>query len=173
MTGYERGAIMLMQEPTLEMIERWKSIWMENKDHLRPNRKAGSEIVDYITKNYPAVKRAGDNAMATVMEGVLLNERFSEKLPAGKNPSPAAFAIENTGRGKYLYEQQDEIFKDTEIFVVVDMESGYFHVEGSSFLWDALYAYRGLDEMDIQNFYCVAEYISCLEKLSSRKKADL
>jgi hypothetical protein len=163
---------MLTQEQTLEMIERWKSIWVENKDNLRPNRKAGSEIVGYITKNYPAVKRAGDNATAAIIEDeVLLNEHFSEKLPAGKNPSFVAFAIENTGRGKYLYEQQDDIFRDNEIFVAVDIESGYFHVEGSSFLWDELYAYRGLDEMDIQNFYCVAEYILCLEKLSSKKKA--
>ena len=31
-------------------------------------------------------------------------------------------------------------------------------------LWDELYAFQGLDETDIQNFYCVAEYVSCLKR---------
>lgn len=46
----------------------------------------------------------------------------------------------------------------------IDLTTGYFCVEGSSRLWDELYVFRGLDETDIQNFYCVAEYISNLKK---------
>ena len=46
----------------------------------------------------------------------------------------------------------------------VELESGFFCIEGSSLLWDELYVFRGLDENDIQNYICVAEYISCLNK---------
>ena len=32
-------------------------------------------------------------------------------------------------------------------------------------LWDELCAFQGLDEADLQNSYCVAQYISLLEKV--------
>lgn len=85
-------------------------------------------------------------------------------MPAGATPSVATFIVENTGAGKVLYENQDRIFKGNSIFVGIDLESGYFCVEGSSMLWDELYAFQGLDENDIQNYYRVAEYISCLKR---------
>jgi hypothetical protein len=31
-------------------------------------------------------------------------------------------------------------------------------------LWDELYAFQGIDEADIQNPYCVAQYIACLKR---------
>ena len=37
-------------------------------------------------------------------------------------------------------------------------------VEGSSRLWDELFVYRGLDLVDLDNFYLVAEYVECLKK---------
>ncbi len=37
-------------------------------------------------------------------------------------------------------------------------------VEGSSELWNELFAFRGLDEEDLKNYYLVAEYISCLKQ---------
>ncbi|MPN52317.1 hypothetical protein SDC9_199973 [bioreactor metagenome] len=46
----------------------------------------------------------------------------------------------------------------------MEIETASFHVEGSSLLWDELFAYRGLDEMDLRNFYMVAEYAACLKR---------
>ena len=40
-------------------------------------------------------------------------------------------------------------------------------VEGSSQLWDELFAFRGLDDDDLTDFYLVAEYISCLKKFDT------
>ena len=37
-------------------------------------------------------------------------------------------------------------------------------MEGSSLLWDELYAYRGLNEPELENYYSVAEYVSCLNR---------
>ena len=95
---------------------------------------------------------------------MLDNAPFAEKLPKGMKPSAVTFFVENTGIGRILYEKKDEVFTEEKIFVGVDIVSGYFCVEGSSMLWDELYAFQGLDETDLQNFYCVAEYISCLKR---------
>ena len=59
--------------------------------------------------------------------------------------------------GKLLYEKQDNIFKGEDIFVGIEMETGFIHVEGSSLLWDELFAFRGLDTDDLKNIYLVAE----------------
>ena len=82
----------------------------------------------------------------------------------GAELSAVTFIVENKDNGKFLYENQDEVFKGSNVFVGVELESGFFCVEGSSIIWDELYVFRDLDEKDIQNYFCVAEYISCLKK---------
>lgn len=37
-------------------------------------------------------------------------------------------------------------------------------VEGSSYLYNELIAFSGLDEQDIKNYFLVAQYIKCKEK---------
>jgi len=97
---------------------------------------------------------------------VLKNEPLREKLPEGVEPNPVAFYLENEGEGKKIYQNQDEMFKGRKIFIGVDLASGYFMVEGSSMLWDELCAFQGLDAKDIENYYCVAQYISCLKRFN-------
>jgi hypothetical protein len=161
------GAVqMLMQEATPEMVKHWKSVWDAYRDKLRPNRKSGADLVGYLEKEYSLAKQNNKKMASVITENILLNEHSAGKLPDGKSPSPIAFIVENIGRGKYLYENQDQIFCGEEIFVGIDVESGCFHVEGSSLLWDELFAFQGLDEDDIENYYLVAEYISCLKKFS-------
>jgi hypothetical protein len=75
-----------------------------------------------------------------------------------------AFLVEDSAAGKDLYAAQEDVFSGCGIFVGVDLVTGYFHVEGSGLLWDELYAFRGLDAMDIQNYVCVAQYILCLKR---------
>lgn len=145
-----------MQEVTPEMKEQWKCVWNEYKSKLRPNRRTGNEILEYIKNKYPLRDLANNEKyLQVVSENVLRNQVFTEKLPAGKSPVPIAFIIENAGQGTRLYEMQDEAFMGNEIFVGVDIESGFYCVEGSSLLWDELCAFQGL-----------AEYISCLKKFS-------
>lgn len=155
---------MLMQEPTPEMVERWKDVWIEYKDKLLPNRKSGKEVVEYLKNKYLLEELNDDNAKQVVIDNLLYNKIFADKLPIEVEPLVVTFVIENKDNGMFLYENQDEIFKGNNIFVGVDLESGFFCVEGSSLLWDELYAFQGLDEKDIQNYFCVAEYISCLKK---------
>ncbi|MCB8817366.1 hypothetical protein [Desulfosporosinus shakirovi] len=155
---------MLMQEATPEMFEAREVTWNEYKDRLNPNRKSGAEIVAYLSGKYLLSKIHDDEALQVIIDNVLNNEPYAEKISVGNTPSPVAFFVKNTGKGKILFENQDEVFKENKIFVGVDLTSGFFCVEGSSMLWDELCAFQGLDEKDIQNPYCVAEYISCLRR---------
>ena len=157
---------MLMQEPTLEMVETWKSIYDEYKTQLYPNRKTALEVIEYLKRKYPMTEVIDDKLKQVVVGNVLLNECYAEKLPAGRTPTAIIFAIKNTGAGKRLYEMQDDIFKGQHIFVGIELETAFFHVAGSSMLWDELFAFRGLDEDDLKNLYLVAEYITCLKKFN-------
>lgn len=155
---------MLMQEVTPEMVESWKEVWNKYKDKLHPNRKSGKEVVEYLKNKYHLEELHDDNAKQAVINNVLYNKPYADKLRMGIELSAVTFVIENKDNGKFLYENQDEIFKGNNVFVGIELESGFFCVEGSSLLWDELYAFRGLDEKDIQNYFCVAEYIFCLKK---------
>jgi hypothetical protein len=153
-----------MQRATPEIIEEWKEVWNKYKDKLRPNRKSSKEVVEYLKNKYLLEEICDDNAKLVVINNVLHNKPYADRLPIGVEPLAVTFVVENKENGKFLYENQDEIFKRNNIFIGVELESGFFCVEGSSLLWDELYAFRGLDEKDIQNYCCVAEYISCLKK---------
>lgn len=157
---------MLMQEATPELLAHWKAVFQAHHDHLQPNRKTGPELLAYLRGRYPLVERCDAEALMTVSENVLQNPPLREKLPPGKPPLPRAFTVAREGAGLLLYAAQDAVFRGSDIFVGIDLESGYFCVEGSSLLWDELYAFRGLDKADIENYYCVAEYIACLERFS-------
>jgi hypothetical protein len=162
---------MLMREATSQTAEKWKAVWNEYKDRLRPNRKSGAEVAEYLAGKYPLIELHDDESKKAVTDNVLGNKPSADKLPPGASPSPAAFIVENRGAGEALYEDQDEVFKGISIFVGIDLESGCFFVEGSGLLWDELYAFQGLDEDDIQNYYCVAEYVTCLKRFGVLDKA--
>jgi hypothetical protein len=155
---------MLLQEVTPEMIRAWKETSDQYRPRLRPDKKTGPELIAYLIGKYPVTVLADDRAKQVVADNVILNRCLADKLPAGKAPDPVVFSLENTGTGKQFYENQDELFRGTPILVGVERETSWFLVEGSSLLWDELFAYRGLDEDDLTNYYLVAEYISCLKR---------
>ena len=162
---------MLMTEPTPEMIDEWKEISEEYKGRLTPNRKGGQEIVDYLTSKY-SLKDVYDHMMINALAGIVnCTEPYAEKLPDGRNPEPRIFQVENDGEGAVLFEKQDDVYKGTPILVGVDLASGFYSVEGSSMLWDELCAFQGLDEIDIDNYYCVAQYITCLKRFGLLEEA--
>ena len=34
------------------MVEQWKAIWLEYRHRLRPDRKSGAEVLDYLRHKY-------------------------------------------------------------------------------------------------------------------------
>jgi hypothetical protein len=145
-------------------VARWKQIYEEYKPRLKPNRISGALLYAYLEAHYPLHPLEDTRAEWVVTQNILQNECLARQLPEGTAPEPVCCVIEPVGNGEALYSAQDAVFEGIEIIVGIDLVSGYFLVEGSSALWDELYAHRGLNEDDLENFYSVAEYISCLTR---------
>ncbi len=155
---------MLTRKVSHELIREWKDTSATYRPLLHPNRKTGPEILAYLTGKYPATELPADSLNEVISDNVLLNDCNARKMPAGKTPEAVGFIIENTGAGKLLYENQDEFFRGISIIAGIELNTGYFIVEGSSLLWDELFAFRGLDDEDLANYYLVAEYVACLRR---------
>ena len=155
---------MLMQEPSAEDIANWKQVFAAYQQRLKPNRKSGEALYAYLRSRYSLRDLADADADQVVIQNILLNESLCRELPPGATPKPACAIIEPVGAGEALYREQDACFAGIEIFVGIDLVTGYFVVEGSSRLWDELYAFRGLNECDLSNYYSVAQYIACLKR---------
>ena len=152
------------EPPTKEMIEEWKRTWQYYKERLQPNRKSGRELLEYLHSRYVLTETEDKRAAAVVCDTVIMNKPFAAKLPSGKYPVPKTFFLENTGPGKCLYAAEKRE-TDLRIFVGVDLTTGFFLVEGSTMLWEELCAFQGLDERDLQNYVCVANYVNSLKRV--------
>lgn len=160
---------MITQRPTKEMLESWKSVWNEYKDKIKPNRKSGGEIVEYLKSKYVLQMVDDEKMRRGVALSVTENAPFAEKLPKGEKPKPILFLINNVSGNEILFKEEKKETslwgKDLDaIFVGIDLSSGYFTVEGSSFLWDELCAFQGVDEKDLKNYVCVAQYVNALKR---------
>ena len=155
---------MLTHAPCAEEIAGWKEVFAAYRPRLKPNRKSGEELLTYLRSRYPIRMLADKKADQVVIQNILENESLARELPPRVAPQPVCCMVESTGAGEALYREQDACFAGIEIFVSIDLVTGYFVVEGSSLLWDELYAYRGLNETDLENYYSVAEYIGCLKR---------
>ena len=160
---------MLTQPATPELVAAWKKTWAEQHGRLAPNRKSGAEVLAHLAAGYPLRETRDEAHLGVVRDSVLANGFLREKLPAGAEPLPRAFFVANEGAGAALYAHQDEVFRGIDIFVGIDCASGFVHVEGSSRLFDELVAFQGLDERDIENYFLVAQYVDCLERMGAQK----
>lgn len=152
---------MLMQEPTEEMIKEWQDIYNKNKSSLKPNKKDGLEIIEYLKENYSVVEVENLELEKVVYDNIVLNGYSNEKL-CGKKPVIKLFEVTDQN----LYEKQDSVFKGTRILIGIELNTSYIFVEGSSYLYDELMAFTGLDDKDITNYFLVAQYIKCKEKFN-------
>ena len=161
---------MITQKPTPEIRTEWKNIFEQYKNVLRPNRKSGADLLDYLQSNYSMTEITEEEVLAVISENVCRNTFFAEKLPTVQQPLAKAFYLENIGNGHkfYLSEHKDPSYlwgdEITRIFVGVDLSSGFYMVEGSTMLWEELCAFQGIDEKDLENDVVVADYIRALQR---------
>lgn len=78
-----------------------------------------------------------------VWKNIMHNLPFAEKIPLHKEPQPVTYLM------------------DGQVFIGIDLVTGYICVEGCPKLYYDLFLYRGLDEKDLENFYLVSEYVHC------------
>lgn len=161
---------MITQKATPEILAEWKNIYEQYKDLLQPNRKSGTDLLNYLQSSYSLTEIRDEEVLEVISENVSRSAFLAEKLPAGQLPLPKAFYLEDIGNGHkfYLSENKDhpDLWGDeiTKIFVGVDLSSGFYMVEGSTMLWDELCAFQGVDEKDLENYVVVADYISALQR---------
>ena len=169
---------MIVSKITEAQIEEYKQIYLANKDKLQVNQKSGTEIYQYLKNKYILIPCEKSEYKEIIRLNILENECYREKLKGNKQPDVVVYYIKNEAAGKHLYavENRDDITiwgkVDIPILVGVDLESGYYYVEGSCKLWDELCAFRGLDEYDLENYIVVGEYLKCLQKFVQRNLDD-
>lgn len=160
---------MLMQEPTPQMIEQWKQTYAHYRKALHPNRKSAEDIIAYLKNKYPVTKIKDKKWNSIVIDNVLNNEYFKDQIPKGALPKAEVYLIDDSAGGKLLYDNQDDIFDGLDIVFGIELETGFFYLQGSSLLWDEMFAIKGLSETDLDNYFLVAEYINCLKKFDMLK----
>ncbi len=156
---------MLTKPATARMLRQWRADYLRIRPLLSPNRKTAEELLAFLAGKYPLVPLNDERARAVVVANVLVNNHLSARLPHGISPRAETFTVARTGAGEPLYAAQKALFSGMDIFVGIEMNTGHFHVEGSSLLWDTLIAFRGLDERDLENVYLVSEYAACRKRL--------
>ena len=57
---------MLIEQVTPQMIQEWKRIFEQYKVKLKPNRKTGQEVVDYLLSKYKLTPVTDDKAKQVV-----------------------------------------------------------------------------------------------------------
>ena len=159
---------MIFGPASKEKVFEWRETHKQFKDKLTPNKKSGKEVLEYLQNKYLLDEINEETAFNAVYETVLNNEFQKQKLLPNSRPKPRTFILKNEGNGKTIYDNQEDIWENCQIFIGIDLSTGYVQIEGSSLLYDEIYAFQGIDEFDIENCVRVADYIDCLKKFNSR-----
>lgn len=143
---------MLTKRPTAEIIKEWERIFQENRNALMPNRRTGAEVDEYFRKKYGYEVLDSEKMREIVEYNIMHSNHNKEKLPEGMLPIINLYKV-----------------KDSDVIVGIDSVTGFFQVEGKDTekleeIFDDLFAFRGLDAMDIENYFLVAQYIECTNK---------
>ena len=141
---------MLTTAPTKEMTAEWKRIFETHRSSLMPNRKSGEEVDQYFREKYPYQIFDNEEFREIVSLNITENDCFSSKLPQNTLPNIQSYKTGN-------------------VLVGIDLYTGEFHIESEDIeevipIHDDLFAYRGLDAEDINNFFLVAEYVKLTQK---------
>jgi len=72
------------------------------------------------------------------------------------------FRLKNQGNAVPLYQHRSPMYEECPIIIGAEGKSGFIFVEGSPELADEITIIQGLDAMELENFYLVANYIRCL-----------
>ena len=156
---------MIFKQPTEKQLLEWQEIHRRFKDKLKPNKKSANEVLGYLINKYSLKELTNEEHLSVITDNILCSDFFAQKL-GGKSPVVSAFLLLNEGNAKKLYDSQEDIWHGCEIFIGIDMISGYFYVEGSPLLYDEIYAFAGIDSYDIENYVRVADYINCIQKFN-------
>lgn len=153
-----------MKAPTMDDIREWKLIYDQYKEKLKPNRKTGLEVIEYLKANYCLKNEHADEIKQMVVSNIIYNKCLFGFIPEKDDLKPIAYTVLNENNGKHLYQRRARVYKGCQIIVGIELITGFVLVEGSDELLDDIVAFQGLSEYDLGNYYKVANYIRCLSK---------
>jgi len=81
--------------------------------------------VEYLVNKCPVRELRDVSATQVVIDNVLHNEHFSNRIPEGVVPAALTFIVENSAQGKRLYGESNGYYGDEAVFVGVELTSGY------------------------------------------------
>lgn len=166
----ENKISIVVEDDTVELgvdekiVKEWIDTYKKYSPMLEPNQKTITEVIEYIKSKYPMVENKSEKYKSVVVSNITMNKVFAERIPNGKELNPIIFFIKNEGNARYLYENQETIYKDVPIIIGMESETGFVLVEESKELYDEIVAFKGLDSYELTNFYLVSNYIRCLKK---------
>lgn len=134
---------MITTQVSQEQIDVWKRLYSANKNKLIINRISGTELNDYFKTKYAPILNAPDE-----FERVVFLNAQAEGV---EEPFIVTYVVNKN------------------IFVGIDLESGFFHVECEDVesmipIWDDLFVTRGLNDEDIANYVIAGQYISLMNR---------
>ncbi len=137
---------MLIDQISTEMMKEYKKIHKEYRPTLRPNRKSGREIDEFLHEKYSPKRMESHEFKEMIKAEVLENNYAREKLSDHSKLQIVSYIIEDN------------------IFIGLDLYTGFFHVESEDIekmqsIYDELFVFRGLDEQDLENYFLVAQYV--------------
>lgn len=137
---------MLIEKISRELIDEYKRIYKEHRSILRPNRKTGREIEEYFISKYKPAILDSYEFREMISKSILENEHARKKLHKDSKPQVVSYIL------------------DENVLVGIDLFTGYFHVESEDsekmqLIYDDLFVFRGLDDMDLRNYFLVAQYV--------------
>ncbi len=162
---------MVTEEITEAKLSEMKAIFLSYRDRCIENRINGTALLQYLQMHYELREIKDKETLSVVSNNIMMNEIYFEKIPVGATIKPRAFYVvrcKNVNKNVLL--QNEEEKKTSRIFVGIDECTGYYLVEGSSWLHDELNAIRGLDKKDLRNFVIVAQYIQALKRMHNLEK---
>ncbi|MEG0526987.1 MAG: hypothetical protein RR531_05670 [Longicatena sp.] len=157
---------MFMRPATKEDVQSWKEIFEQYHRLITPSRKSAREMIAYLQEKYGCISFENEEWQQAIQKEVLMNEHNLEKVQPNTPMCVQLYQLEDNASSHHVFEQRAEVFKESEIFVGVEMNSGYLHIEGSDVLYDELFVYQGLDEQDIKNPFLVAQYVELCHKFA-------
>ncbi len=125
------------------LMEQWIKVYEEERWRLMPDAITGEALAAYLKAHHPVKPLEDFAVLQTVRDAVLNNAFYAEKLPKGREPRPIAYACEDGA------------------IIGIDLETGYFNVEGNFRLRDELTYVKGLDRADLNNVMRTVDWLRC------------
>ena len=138
---------MITKRVTKRELNKWKSLWENSRELLKPNRISGAELNRYFIDKY-SPERYENRAF---WEIVKLNDIEKNGKTDVKDSNTICYSI----------------YKN--VFVGIDVSNSFFHIESEDIdkcipSYDDLFVKRGLNEGDINNYVIAGQYLELKEQ---------